>query len=369
VLFLWNNPGPLHRKKSAAAVLAVSFLVLLLAPESLPAQPQDVEKPDTDKPVPILSGSAGYFNFITGGENTIDTQINPVLLVPLGDHWLIESRAEFEGAFERREGNGPYAGPVDKHLDYAQVDYIANPYVTVTAGRFLTPFGIFNERLYPVWIRALQPDPIILPIATTDSDGAMLRGGFPVSNAANLNYAVYMSAASIGIDSVDSERHVGGRLGVFFTGPRLEFGGSWQKALQDERKNAFGFHAEWQPMRVPLTMRAEFVRSYFGSGYWAEGVYRFSQLHFWQKAMRRTELVGRAQQFFSGQIALDVADDLGLPEANTREGELGLNYFLRDGVKIAGSCGREFSPAGNANVWSVGVAYRWLIPLGKVGTP
>jgi len=379
VLFLWNNPGPLHRRRSAAFTLAVFFLTILLAPRCAPAQTQNIDtdsrendsqsidKQESQKPVPILSGSAGYFNFITGGENTIDTQINPVLLVPLGNRWLIESRAEFEGEFERRGGNGPYAGPVDKHLDYAQIDYIANQFVTVTAGRFLTPFGIFNERLYPVWIRALQPDPIILPIATTDSDGAMVRGGFPLSGSANLNYAVYMSATSIGIDSVDSERHVGGRVGIFLPGPRLELGGSWQKALQDVRKNAFGFHAEWQPMRIPLTMRAEYARSYDGSGYWAEGVYRLNQLHFWQKAMRRTELVGRAQQFFSGPITPDVADDLGLPEANTREGEFGINYFLHDGFKIAGSCGREFSPAGNANVWSVGVAYRWLIPLGRVG--
>ena len=133
---------------------------------------------DTEKPVPILTGSAGAFSFVTGGHNLIDTQINPVLLVPLGDRWLIEARAEFEGEFQRPPDGGPYGGPVDKHVDYAQIDYIANPYVTITAGRFLTPFGIFNERLYPVWIRCLQPDPLILPIGTESSDGAMLRGGF-----------------------------------------------------------------------------------------------------------------------------------------------------------------------------------------------
>jgi hypothetical protein len=51
---------------------------------------------DSEKPVPILSGSAGAFSFVTGGQNVIDTQINPVLLVPLGDRWLVEARAEFE---------------------------------------------------------------------------------------------------------------------------------------------------------------------------------------------------------------------------------------------------------------------------------
>ncbi len=63
------------------------------------------------------------------------------------------------------------ADGVSKNLDYAQVDYIANPYLTVTMGRFLTPFGIFNERLYPIWIRSLQQDPLIfhsLPSQATE---------------------------------------------------------------------------------------------------------------------------------------------------------------------------------------------------------
>lgn len=324
------------------------------------------QTPD-EKPIPILSGSAGAFSFVTAGQNLIDTQINPVLLVPLGDRWLIESRAEFEGQFQRPTPQEPYQGPVTKHVDYAQLDYIANRYLTVTAGRFLTPFGIFNERLYPVWIRFLQPDPLTLPIATTDSDGIMFRGGFPLNDKVNMNYAAYFSATSIGISSVDSERHVGGRTGLFFTGLRLEVGGSWERTLQDIRKNAFGFHAEWQPHKLPLTMRAEMARSFEGSGYWAEGAYRLSQAHFWQKEMRRTELVGRAQQFFVGEIGADSGANLGLPAANTRMGELGINYFLSDGFKAIASYGRGFSPAGNFNQWSYGVAYRWLIPLGPTG--
>jgi len=341
---------------------ALAFVFLLLTSSFAWGQTEE-------KPIPILTGNFGTFSFITGGQNLIDTQINPVLLVPLGDRWLIESRAEFEGEFQRPVGGGPYAGPVDKHVDYAQVDYIVSPYVTITAGRFLTPFGIFNERLYPVWIRFLQPDPLIMPIRTAPSDGAMFRGGFPINSKANLNYAAYISTTSIGIDSVDAERHVGGRMGFFFSGPRLEIGGSWQKTLQDERKNAYGFHMGWQPTKLPLSLRSEYAHAFEGSGYWAEGAYRLSQVHFWQKAMRRTEFVGRAQQFFVGAIGADAEDAWGLPTANTREADFGVNYFLRDGMKGIFSYGRQFSSAGDFNQWSFGLAYRFLIPLGPTGAP
>jgi hypothetical protein len=255
---------------------------------------------------------------------------------------------------------------VSKNLDYLQVDCIANPNVTVTFGRFLTPFGIFNERLYPIWIRSLQQDPLIFPISTGSSDGIMLRGGLPVNANANLNYAVYVSAVSTGHNNLESDRNAGGRVGVFLPGPRVELGASWQKLLQDERSNAFGFHFAWQSLRLPLNLHSEYARSNRGSGYWVDGAYRLSQVPFWQKSMRRLEVAGRAEQFFGGTIGSDAAQALGLPGANTREAEFGLNYYLHDGAKAVVSYGRQFSSAGNFNLWAVGIAYRFALPLGRV---
>jgi hypothetical protein len=359
-----------RRCRSKVRLRLVCWLFLVCVIPRLFAQTPEPETNinGNDRPVPILTGSAGYFNFVTAGQNQINAQINPVLLLPLGDRWLIESRAEFEGEFERPDGGGPYGGAVSKNLDYAQVDYIANPYLTVSMGRFLTPFGIFNERLYPIWIRSLQQDPLIFPIATGSSDGAMLRGGFAVNPKAHLNYAAYVSAVSTGHSNLESSRNVGGRIGVFFPGPRVEVGASWQKLLQDERSNAFGFHFAWQPMRIPLNTHGEYARSNQGSGYWIDGAYRLSQMPFWQRTMRRTELAGRVEQFFSGGISTEQAEDFELPGANTREGEFGLNYYIHDGLKAVASYGRQFSPEGNFNLWTVGLGYRFAIPLGRMGS-
>jgi hypothetical protein len=137
--------------------------------------------------------------------------------------------------------------------------------------------------------------------------------------------------------------------------------------LQDDRKNAFGFHFAWQPTALPLSMHSEVVRSNQGSGYWVEGAYRLSQAHFWQKAMRHTEVVAREQQFFSGNISSDDAQSLGLPGAGTRETDFGVNYFLKDGFKAVASYGRQFSSAGDFNQWTFGIVYRFLVPLGREG--
>ncbi len=316
------------------------------------------------KPVPLLTGSAGFITTFDGGEPHLGPIVTSVALVPMGQRWLFETRATFESDMVQQPGLNGFHGLVRKEVDYAQLDFIANPYLTVTVGRFLTPFGIFNERLYPVWIRNLASDPLILPIGigpSNASTGTMLRGGFEAHTKLNLNYAVYFSALSTA-SPVDSDRFVGGRLGIFLPGARLEIGASFQHLLQAERSNSLGFHAIWQPPALPLDVRAEYARSKKGSGYWVESAYRLSQLRFLQNEMRRTQLVARMQQFITGDLPSD-----SLPSVNTKQFEFGLNYYFIDGLKATSSYGRQFSADGNKNVWTLGLTYRFVLPLGHAG--
>lgn len=348
----------LRKRRQLAAVLIAVCMTGLVCCTAL-AQSQE------EKAIPLLTGGVGYFTNVEGGQTQLVPVFAPVLLAPLGDRWLVEARAEFSGEFLPQ--NGSLSGQLEKEVDYAQVDYIANRYLTVTAGRFLTPFGIYNERLYPIWIRKLQDVPIIFPIGTGSSDGLMLRGGFAFNSKANLNYAAYFSTLST-INKLDSDRLTGGRIGFFLPGPRIELGASFQQLLQEDRSRSVGFHLGWQPNGVPLNLRSEYAWSGSkGSGYWIEGAYALSQVTHWERALRHLELVGRGEQYFPGNLQADDAAEYGLPLANTRQGDFGFNYYLRDGLKATASYGREFNSLENANIWSFGLAYRFMVPLGRTG--
>src|SRR5262249_1011309 len=158
---------------------------------TLIARPAAAQSPNNavaieQHPVPVLTAGIAFNTVFQGGTPNLDPLVSPVLLVPVGDKWLFENRDTFESDLAPHPGPRGYHGPLEKEVDYAQLDYIANQYVTLSFGRFLTPFGIYNERLYPVWIRDLQSDPLILPLATGPSGagtGAMARGGFNLSPA------------------------------------------------------------------------------------------------------------------------------------------------------------------------------------------
>jgi hypothetical protein len=316
---------------------------------------------DSVKPVPLFTTGMGFIVPFEGGQPHLGPLISPVILAPLGSKWLIESRDTFESDLATPPGSNAFRGTVEKEVDYLQLDYIASPYATITVGRFLTPFGIYNERLYPIWIRDLQSDPLILPLGVGPSNagtGAMVRGGFSLNPKVTLNYATYFSTL-VTNETLSSARMAGMRAGIFLPGPRLEIGGSYQRLLQDDRSNSFGFHFAWQLPPVPLDIRAEYARTSQGSGYWLESAYRLTQVPVHRDFMSRIQLVGRMQEYYTGTDL-----DQAILPLNTKMFEFGLNYYLHDDLRFVSSFGRQFAQDDNENVWTIGLTYRFVLPMG-----
>ena len=96
--------------------------------------------------------------------------MSPLLLLPMGDKWLVEAKGSYSDTFSKN-AQGDYNGTISYGMAYGQIDYIANRYMTFVAGRFTTPFNIYGERLAPNWIRALQTGPLTSPVTSGSASG------------------------------------------------------------------------------------------------------------------------------------------------------------------------------------------------------
>lgn len=316
--------------------------------------------------VAILSGGAGFFGASVAGAQYYQPVLAPVLTVPLGQRWLVESRADLREFISRENGtSGPYQGKFFATLEYLQLDYLVDSHVTITAGRFLTPFGIFNERLGAIWIDKFQDPPVIAAIGTGRgySDGFMLRGPLVAGAKFQLNYSAYFSTLST-VEKFESQRGTGGRIGIFLPETRLELGASYRRTLQDGGENSAGVDLSWAPYAAPLEIKGEWAHSGSGHGYWIQASYRLSHLTGRDSGLGRLEPVIRMQQFFRSK---PVADD-ALPAGNLERPEFGLNYYLPHEIRLNGSYARQyFSNTTDSNAWEFGITYRFLFPLWPEG--
>lgn len=310
--------------------------------------------------VPLISGGAGYVHNVTGGGPILQPQVDPVLLVAFGRHVLLESRTDFTGVFARENfTSGPFKGKVFKDVEYAQLDWLADTHAIVVGGRYLLPFGLYNERLGPIWIRNLQDPPYTASIGTRTSgagNGLMLRGVAAQTAQMSVQYSAYASVRS-DINQLGSPRAAGGDAGVFFPRLRLEIGGSGQRFLQDQHINNGAAYVSWQPLEGSLDVKGEYDGSHFGRGYWLEGAYKLDRASRYA-AIQKVQFVGRIQQVFPLH-----GGGNGLPRTDNTRFDAGLNYYLKDNLRLVSSYGRNFSDKQNLNVWNAGITYRFTIPL------
>ena len=123
--------------------------------------------------------------------NTFSAGFEPIFLYRLSDRLLFEGDVELK--LEDTE--------VSVDLEYAQMDYLLNDYMTVVAGKFLLPFGEFIERQHMVWVNKLVSRP--LPFREGDEGGLLpfsevgvqVRGGIPLGygEGARAEYSLYVT--------------------------------------------------------------------------------------------------------------------------------------------------------------------------------
>src|ERR1700678_4432606 len=316
----------------------------------------------TAQDTPLLSGGVGFLTNTNAGQTTYEPIIEPLLAAPIGNHFLVESRAFLEESFAPN-GSGQYDHTHFIGLTYLQGDYIATPHLTVVAGSFLIPFGTYNERLSPIWIGNFQDGPLITSLglmSTGTGTGGQVRGSAISRPKYSIDYAAYFSAR-VSNQQFEAQRSAGGRADLYLPEQRLEVGFSYGRLLQGTHENFYGTHVWWEPKDTAFRLRSEFARGHHAQGYWIEADYRtqaFGGLDSW---IGRFEPVFRMQQTFRRD---NIVSD-GVPLVNTQRVDFGLDYNLPHNTRILTSYSREFASTGNFNIWETGIVYRFLFPAWK----
>ena len=134
-------------------------------------------------------GFATYVDPDVAGEpESFNAAFVPIFLYQVGDKFLFEAELEFE--FED--------DAVETEVEYAQIDWLAHDNATVVAGKFLTPFGTFIEKIHPAWINKLPTFPLpyqhgqsLVPFGQT---GLQVRGAVPLGDGyKRFTYSAFVS--------------------------------------------------------------------------------------------------------------------------------------------------------------------------------
>lgn len=318
-------------------------------------------RPGAAQDTPLISGGVGFFSSTTGGNTDYLPIVEPLIAAPIGKNLLIESRAALLESFS--PGATGYSHTHFVGLTYLQGDFTAAPHVGVVAGSFLLPFGTFNERLSPIWINNFQDGPLIQSlglISTGLGVGGQLRGSIVSRPKYSINYATWFSATSTN-EYFEADRSSGGRVSFYLPERRVEFGGSYDRSLHGTHENFSGLHLWWEPPSTAFRLRSEWARGAHAHGYWIEADYRTLAHGGLDSWIGRFEPVFRMQQTFR----IDQTASDSVPMANTQRVDFGFDYNLPHDTRIVTSYSRQFSSAGNVNIWETGIVYRMLFPAWK----
>ncbi len=320
----------------------------------------------------LLTGwGDGGFTARKGSPSTFHASFNPIALWKLSDRLFFEGELEFE--FENRV--------TATSLEYANVSYIANDYLTLKAGRFLTPFGTYGERLHPGWINKLPDAPLPFGhtgIAPTSSIGVQASGGFVVASA-KFNYAVYVSNGprlNMGVDEPgeagllhfdnipdnNQNKATGVRIG-FLPIPELEIGYSFLTAKVGEEVDAsarlhamdFNYVRDSKSLKGVIDVKGQWVWSKVSDVTYdtGDGPFTFNNRRnggYVQLAYRPSKLEDTFVQNMEGVVRWDkIHNPSGAPVETSFDEirwTIGLNYWLgaSTAIKVAYQFGDRTTP-------------------------
>ncbi|OFX54775.1 MAG: hypothetical protein A2046_00520 [Bacteroidetes bacterium GWA2_30_7] len=292
-----------------------------------------------------------------------ETGFNPIFLWSPTNKLFFESELEFE-----LEGN-----EVNFELEYANVSYILNKYITLSMGKFLSPFGTFQERLHPAWINKFVDKPMGFDhgaVGPGTEIGFEIRGGISLGSS-KMNYSLYISnGPSLNTGTSDtmmagvleyenfednnSNKAVGGRIGFLpLSNSSLELGISGQTGVvgasgdsiyEDTKATLFSIDFSYvQPlkfMKCNLDIKGQYSQVDVDKKDYSDPMdplgtmtYTFdntSQTYYVQAALRASML---DNSFFRNVELVGRYSSLTLPEgAKWGEEEMqttiGLNYWL-----------------------------------------
>ncbi len=201
---------------------------------------------------------------------------NPIFLWQPHKNIIIE--AEMETEIEGTETK------ID--MGYANASFFLNKYLTVRTGKFISPFGIFQDRLHPSWINKLPTVPVgtgedELGVGPTSEIGIDFRGGIPLGSS-KMNYSVFFSnGAQLITDPADPDKQgtllygsvetinkkftAGGRLGLLpFSNSSLEIGFSYRNGNVGDKNSVYkSVGSQMYALDLTYVKQLDFIKGMF----------------------------------------------------------------------------------------------------------
>lgn len=246
------------------------------AQEATPPATQEPQKTADTKFLITGFGFAGYTQIDKQNSTFGPTGFDPVFLWKKSDRLFFES----ELLIELNDGETKF------DIEYATLEYKLCNYLEVGVGKFLSPFGIFNERIHPSWINKFADNPlgfnhdIGAMVGPMSEIGVQFRGGAQIGMS-KINYAAYISNGPTltadpanpmmsgmlmygNITDNNDNKAVGGRIGFLpFKNSSVEIGLSAQVAKVGDKNEPLykDIGAQLAAVDLSFIRKLDFIKS------------------------------------------------------------------------------------------------------------